>query len=215
MTAVPPVAVQARSRRTQELIAEAAYALLMEGGVDALTMPALAVRAGVSVGSVYRRFGDKDRLLAAVQEGFAQTLRREVELGYDHGPTPADDAQPEQVIAFAVGAAVDAVMSRPRVLKVFLHLGVASPAVHDVGLRAVDQTGVRFARVLDGVPVSHPDRAAAIDFVFHLIDAELSYRLLHTADDDIDTLDWSDLRHRLTDVVIGYLLSPATASTRS
>lgn len=202
-----PVAQQARSRRTRELISEAAYALLTEGGVDALTMTALAERAGVSVGSVYRRFGDKDRLLSAVQESFAESLQLHAELEYERRPTDAS-TEPAAMIAFAVHTAVGAVSSRARVLRVFLQLGAISPEVHEIGLRAVNRTGLSFARVLDRVPMRHQDRASAIDFVFHLIDAELSYRLLHTRQSEVDNLEWEDLRRRLTDVAVGYLLAP-------
>ena len=55
---------------TRELIFQAGAGLLEEGGAEALTVAAVAARAGVSVGSVYRRFGDKDRLLASLQADF-------------------------------------------------------------------------------------------------------------------------------------------------
>src|SRR3954447_19420969 len=57
---------QARSRRTLLLLLSAAEELLEEKGLDAATVPAIAERAGVSVGVVYRRFPDKDALLRAV-----------------------------------------------------------------------------------------------------------------------------------------------------
>lgn len=61
---------QARSQRTQDLLVEAAEALLREGGLEAATVPAIARRAGVAVGSVYRRFPDKDAVMRAVAERF-------------------------------------------------------------------------------------------------------------------------------------------------
>ena len=57
---------QARSRETLGRLLDAAEMLLTEGGLDAATVPAIAERAGVSVGVVYRRFPDKDALLRAV-----------------------------------------------------------------------------------------------------------------------------------------------------
>ena len=51
----------------------AALELLHEGGVEALTLRAVARRAGVSPGAPYHHFADKDALLAAVAEdGFAE-----------------------------------------------------------------------------------------------------------------------------------------------
>jgi AcrR family transcriptional regulator len=61
---------QARSRATLGRLLDATEQLLEEGGLDAATIPAIAERAGVSVGLVYRRFPDKDNLLRAVYERF-------------------------------------------------------------------------------------------------------------------------------------------------
>ncbi len=59
-------AQQVRSRATEASIFDAASSLLREGGLDACTIPAIASRAGVAVGTVYRRFADKDELLSRV-----------------------------------------------------------------------------------------------------------------------------------------------------
>jgi len=63
-------AVQDRSRRTRDRLLDAAEALLAGGGPEAATVPAIARRARVAVGSVYRRFPDKDAVLRAVYERF-------------------------------------------------------------------------------------------------------------------------------------------------
>jgi AcrR family transcriptional regulator len=57
---------QVRSRETLARLLDAAQAVLAEGGLEAATVPAIARRAGLSVGAVYRRFPDKDALLQAV-----------------------------------------------------------------------------------------------------------------------------------------------------
>lgn len=69
----PPL--QARSRETLERLLSAAEELLQEGGLEAATVPAIAERAGVSVGIVYRRFADKDDLLRAVYERYFHRMR--------------------------------------------------------------------------------------------------------------------------------------------
>jgi len=61
---------QARSRETFLRILAATDSLLEEGGLDAATIPAIAERAGVSVGVIYRRFPDKDNLLRAAYQRF-------------------------------------------------------------------------------------------------------------------------------------------------
>ncbi len=51
---------------TSERILDAALALAAASGVDNLTMDRVAGRAGVGRMTVYRRFGDRDRLLSAL-----------------------------------------------------------------------------------------------------------------------------------------------------
>ena len=73
--ATPPK--QARSLETVNRLLDAAEQLLEEEGLDAATVPAIAHRAGVSVGVVYRRFPDKDALLRAVWERFLARKREQ------------------------------------------------------------------------------------------------------------------------------------------
>ena len=61
---------QARSREMEARLLDAAEAVLAKDGLEAATVPAIAERAGASVGAVYRRFPDKDALLRAVCERF-------------------------------------------------------------------------------------------------------------------------------------------------
>lgn len=72
MTRLAPVhpALQERSRRTLDRLLDAAETMLAEHGLDGATVPAIAKRAGLSVGVVYRRFPDKDALLRGVYERF-------------------------------------------------------------------------------------------------------------------------------------------------
>ncbi len=54
---------QARSQQSMRRLIDAAREILNEDGLEAATIPRIAERAGLSVGSVYRRFSDKDALL--------------------------------------------------------------------------------------------------------------------------------------------------------
>jgi AcrR family transcriptional regulator len=56
---------QARSRAACEAIVEAAAQILEQGGADALTTNAVAERAGVSIGTLYQYFPDKQAILVA------------------------------------------------------------------------------------------------------------------------------------------------------
>ncbi|NQE92403.1 TetR/AcrR family transcriptional regulator [Nocardia terpenica] len=58
--------VQARALETREQIVEATAQVLAREGYDGLTTNAVAARAGVGVGTLYRYFVDKDDLFSAV-----------------------------------------------------------------------------------------------------------------------------------------------------
>lgn len=57
---------QARSRATQEAIVEAAARILEASGREGLTTNAIAERAGVSIGSLYQYYPNKEAVLAAL-----------------------------------------------------------------------------------------------------------------------------------------------------
>jgi AcrR family transcriptional regulator len=60
------VPTQARSRQRVEAILDAAEALVVQQGVEALTTRAIAEHAGVPVASLYQYFGDKEAVLLAL-----------------------------------------------------------------------------------------------------------------------------------------------------
>ncbi|WP_185949595.1 TetR/AcrR family transcriptional regulator [Microbispora sp. KK1-11] len=68
--------LRADARRNRDLIVSAAQELFLEQGVD-VPLEEVARRAGVGVGTLYRRFPDRDALLRAVGE---ESLRRLVDL---------------------------------------------------------------------------------------------------------------------------------------
>jgi len=57
---------QARSRASLGRLMTAAREILNEKGIEGATVPRVAARAGLSTGSVYRRFPNKDALMRAV-----------------------------------------------------------------------------------------------------------------------------------------------------
>ena len=63
-TALP--AHQARSRESLARLLKAAADVLNKDGLEGATIPRIAARAGLSPGTVYRRFPDKDALLREV-----------------------------------------------------------------------------------------------------------------------------------------------------
>ena len=71
-----------RSRRTRSALLDAAHAMLEEQGFEALTMTAVAERAGVTRRTVYMHFANRAELVGAIfehvadAEGLAASLER-------------------------------------------------------------------------------------------------------------------------------------------
>ena len=71
-------AAQARSRVTVAAIVEATARILAERGLDAVTTNAVAERAGVSVGSLYQYYPNRDAILADLLRAKLEALLADV-----------------------------------------------------------------------------------------------------------------------------------------
>jgi AcrR family transcriptional regulator len=86
----------ARNRRA---LLDGAQALIAESGVSAMTMDAVASRAGVGKGTLYRRFGSRAGLMLALLDRAAEELQTAVSSGPPPlGPGAADPV--ERLVAF-------------------------------------------------------------------------------------------------------------------
>ncbi|WP_328835348.1 helix-turn-helix domain-containing protein [Streptomyces europaeiscabiei] len=201
-----PAALTERSRRSQQDILRAGYALLEEGGVDALTVAAVAERAGMAVGSIYRRFGDKEGLLLAIQHAFTEKLQAEI-TGRMSPERLRILRDPAVMIAEAVGAITDTFHAHQALLRVFLLLGTRHEAVRTEGSRVSIEGNRYFTEALRHTPVAHPDPAAALDFAYRLVFATVAHRITQGEFLESDRpLPWNELRSHLQTSVVSYLL---------
>jgi AcrR family transcriptional regulator len=199
-----PPAQQARSRLTQQRILAAGTALLEEGGAELLTIAAVAARAGVSVGSVYRRFGDKDRLIAALQHDMidkfgADIIRRFAPLRTD----------PAALVASAVSGLTETYQAHERLMCVFITAGTTDPAVGRVGSGASIDAGRVFRQFLDPIVpmIDAPDPELRLDVVYRLVYGACLNRVLNGELFESDRpLTWRQLTDELVNVACLYLL---------
>lgn len=142
---VAPPALTEGSRRTQERIFRAGIALLKEGGQDALTVSAVAAAAGVAVGSIYRRFGDKSGLLAAIGARFTEDFRTEIQrrlADRQLGPrTPA-----AEVVDAAVSGVTRTFQAHASLMRVFMLLGSATGPCWPTGCEPATKGAVTSGR---------------------------------------------------------------------
>lgn len=208
--ATPP-ARQERSRRTQNRILTEGTRLLQEGGPEALTVASVAEAADVSVGSVYRRFGDKERLLGAIQAGLAEDFRAEFRQRVaDTGATAA--TAPAEVIGSLVVGMAETFRTHAPLLRVFMLLGTQRPTVYEAGARVSAEDNRFFRDTL--LPVAsalrhHPDIEAAIDFAYRLTYAACAHRVVQGEHlESLRPLPWSELIDQVRRAVTAYLLCP-------
>ena len=69
---------QERSKRTVEFILEATTQILLEDGYDAVSTNKIAKRAGVSIGTLYQYFSNKEQIIEAVAQRYFDQLGEKV-----------------------------------------------------------------------------------------------------------------------------------------
>lgn len=104
---------QARAAETVATILEAAAQILEAGGLAAFTTNAVAERAGVSIGTLYQYFVDKNALLMALARQEMGTALAEV----GRALSGVDDPSPESRVRAMVRAMVNAFRGRSRARK--------------------------------------------------------------------------------------------------
>lgn len=99
---------QDRSRVTVEAILEATTHILTEESYDKANTNHIAVRAGVSVGSLYQYFPNKESLMAALMEQHSNEITELVESKLSHlFDSPLEIAIPELVRAVIAAHAIN------------------------------------------------------------------------------------------------------------
>ncbi len=95
---IPPAKERADAARNRAAVLEAASRLFAQHGVEAVSMDQVAAAAGVGKGTLFRRFGDKSGLAAALLDARESVLQEAIL----HGPPPLGPGAPaeERLTAF-------------------------------------------------------------------------------------------------------------------
>jgi AcrR family transcriptional regulator len=93
-TSAAPARERADAARNRRKVLTAAQALFAEHGIEVVTMDDVALAAGVGKGTLYRRFGDKGGLAAALLDERERDLQARMLAGPPPlGPDPAPNAR--------------------------------------------------------------------------------------------------------------------------
>jgi AcrR family transcriptional regulator len=164
-------AVQERGRQAVERLLSAAESILESRGIEAATVPAIAARAGMSVGNVYKRFPDKDSLLRAVYERFFAESLAANEFALD--PAKWKDIPTTEVLSTLVTGMIEGYRSRRALVRALLLYaqthGDAEFRTHSEEMRR--ETLGLFERLLRDrrADIGHPHPERAIRFVVTLL----------------------------------------------
>lgn len=198
---------QSRSRATVAAILDGMVRVLDQEGLEAATTTRVAQVAGVSVGTLYQYFSNRDAILFALQD-------REFERATDmmHG------------VLEGAGSADGREIAR-RIIEGLLELYAVSPALHRTlvveGLRVTPTERVKAfdLRMVDtirgflsfaGLPLRRPQLGAAAFVAYHSVRACMLARLLEAPQGFTDEA----LVNELTDLVVGYLIEePGTVDS--
>ena len=203
---------QARSRLTVDAIVEAAAQVLVADGYDGLTTTRVAERAGVSIGTLYQYFPDKDALVAALVEG--HLAAEEIALNAAFADLEATGDLAETPLAEAIDRLVEAFVG------VFAEAPERSSALYAQVPYVKWQSGVlgvarRTTEAVTALLQAHapdvrrPDAALAAFVVVHAVDT-LTQRAVTERPADVAS---GAVTAEATDLVRRYLLNAPERQT--
>lgn len=191
---------QARSRAAlQRLLASAEHVLVNEG-LEELTIARVAEHAGVSVGGVYRRFASKEQLIDAVIHALMERL--------EHAVAEAlNQAMPSLgAIVEAFTAALGETLNESGRLIPVVLAGRHKVNPPEEGLRVVNSLHQRFiaAAATHQDQICHPDPAEALNIAFRSMIAAGAHR---AAISPLwpDGLTWQEWAREIADMITAYL----------
>jgi len=200
---------QERSRRTLEKLLKATTEVLEQHGLEGATIPRIAERAGVSVGSVYRRFDDKDALFKAafldLIERAAETNRRNLR------PETFAGMSLEVITRALVRAMVRQFRTHPGLLRALEHFLQHHPDLvfrkRALGLIAENYGRIGEILLICRDRISHADPGRAVRFAIVSAVTIIQARTLEndTVWEKVAALDDEELERESTNLVVAYL----------
>ena len=183
---------QARSAATVVAVVEAAARILEAEGFAGFSTNAVAERAGVSIGSLYQYFPDKEALLWALIERETSLLLADAELA-ETEPTG------ETALTTLIRATVGHQLRRPALARLLDFEEARQPA--DANLQRVAS---RFASLLANV-LARPDMPTEPDLDMATRDIMAIIKGMIDAAGAYGETDQADLAARVQRAVVGYI----------
>jgi AcrR family transcriptional regulator len=189
--------VQARSQATVEALREASIQVLLKRGYRQLTTTRVAERAGVSVGTLYQYFPNRQALIAFVIERYLDEILSSIE----RACRSLDGGSLDEIAAGLVDAFFAAKWQRFDVSR-----AMHEPLADIAGAALVKAAAVRAAAFVAGVLRRCRDASFREEAVLALLIVLACSSLLQAAiADQGNALDAASLRAHMRALVLGYL----------
>ncbi|MEO0962725.1 MAG: TetR/AcrR family transcriptional regulator [Pseudomonadota bacterium] len=190
---------QARSSETVEAIVEAAARILEVKGVEGFNTNAVALRAGVSIGSLYQYFPNKHALIAELLRRSVASLRD----GVTQAAQLAQGAPLREGMRLLIRAAVDHQLARPMLEKLLDYQEARLPM--DTQRRAIaEDLQAQLVNFLN----HHRGAVSVSDLTVAALDSQAIARALIDAAAERDETDARLIERRVLAAVMGYLTAP-------
>lgn len=202
---------QARSRASLARILDAAEALVESRPLSAITVAAIASRAGISVGNFYKRFASKEAVLEALYARFEAQRTEHLTRATAVDPGGGLDHRARWLVTTLVRL----FLARRGVIRAYvMHYRSAPGATDDAMKRRLERLYRNGAAVLMGAAdeIEHADPAKACRFAT-LMAASLCRELIlfkEPGEPGAVRLTERDLIDHLTRTLLGYLRGPAS-----
>ncbi len=209
--------VQERGKHTVERLLEAAEQMLDFVGLEGATVPTIAAAAGVSVGTVYKRFPDKDALLRAVHERFFNDLLAANQFALD--PAKWVDTPTIELVTTVVAGMIEGYRGRKtliRALMLYAETHTDSDFRAHAEERRLETLHLFEALLRDRkADIGHPHPERAIRFVVALFGHALEGSVVsETGTRDLFS-SGSEAAAELARIVVGYLRVKGTERPRA
>jgi len=207
---------QQRSRETLVRLLRAAIQTLDKYGLDDATIPLIAGAAGLSAGSVYRRFKDKDALVRAA---FLSVLQSSAEANRAaFAPDAFRGKSLEETVRTILGAVICQYRTHPNLLSA-LNRFLASQREKRFRRQASELIAPNFRRLVDVVllcrlEIAHPNPEFAVSFALLQAITAVEVNVLESWSlwQEVITASDEQLSVELTRSVVAYLQAEPGAS---
>ncbi len=188
---------QERSQVTVEAILSATAHILTENGYNQLTTNRVAERAGVSIGSLYQYFPNKEALIFALAEQHANEM---VQLAKQHLEGLSDRTIPE-VLRQIIKAALAAHAVNPK-----LHRVLHEQIPHSEVMKRLDQAKIE--NLLQSFLAQHSDqlRPKNLELAVFMVERTIRALIYGAMIDHPELLKTGELEQELTLMLSAYLV---------